>query len=357
MPGFHERVSSSPQNDRCSAIARRWAATTWPDPSLEGALPGGFAHAVSVSGGTVAITSDGIGTKVEVAERMERHDTVGFDLVAMVVDDLAAAGVRPRAITDILDVDRLDESIVDRLMRGLAAAARAAGVVVAGGEIAELGGRITGYGNGMHFNWCATAVGEGSLRAAGSDRAPCSGDVVIALASDGLRSNGYTLARSILQSRFGDAWHRARTASGRLWGDALLVPSRIYAPTLIALAEAGVPLLACAHVTGGGLPRNLPRILGGSGLCVDLDNLTPPLPEMRALVELGGIAPSEAYEQWNMGTGFVLIVPREAATAALGIAGERGVRPRIAGTLSTGTGIRIDAWAWGMGEITFEGAS
>ena len=352
-----EQPSSQSHNDRCSAIARAWAATTWADLPQGGALPGGFAHAVPASGKTLAITSDGIGTKVEIAERMGRYDTLGFDLVAMVVDDLAAAGARPTALANVLDVDRFDESAIDALMRGLAAAARVAGVVVAGGEIARLGSRICGYGEGMHFNWCATAVSDVSLRPAASDRTLQDGDVLIALSSDGFRSNGYTLARSILNAEFGSEWHGVATASGRTWGDVLLTPSRIYAPAVVAIAEAGVPLLACAHVTGGGVPGNLPRVLGGCGLRAKLHNLPRPHAEMRELIEIASVRPHEAYEQWNMGTGFLCAVPPEAADAAIGVASEHGAHPRIAGTVSGGRGIYIDARAWGMGELTFEAPS
>lgn len=345
------------RNDRCSAIAHAWAATTWPDPSEQRCSRGAFAHVVPTSGRSVAVTSDGIGSKVEIAERMGRYDTLGFDLVAMVVDDLAAAGARPTALTNILDVDRLDEPTIEALMRGLAAAARAAGVVIAGGEIAQLGPRVRGYGDGMHFNWCATGLGDPFGRPTTPERSPRPGDVLIALSSDGFRSNGFTLARSILEERFGSSWHEAVAASGRAWGEVLLAPSRIYAPTVVAMAGSAVPLLACVHVTGGGLPGNVPRILEGLGLRAELRSLPPPHPEMIELIEVAGLEPQEAYLQWNMGTGFVCVVPPEAAHEAIGIAEDRGIRCEAAGELTEGAGLSIDGRAWGLGELRYEEAS
>jgi len=342
------------ENDRCSAIARKWAASTWPDSSDDGLSKSGFAHLVPSLARGVAVTSDGIGTKVEIAERIRRYETLGFDLVAMVVDDLAAGGARPSAITNILDVDRFDETTVDALMRGLAAAARAADVVVAGGEIAQLGERICGYGEGIHLNWCATALGDPLPVPA---RALREGDTLIAFASDGFRSNGFTLVRQILTTQFGPKWHAARAASGKTWGEILLTPSRIYAPAVLALRDAGVPLLACVHVTGGGLPGNLPRVFEGSELRADLAALPAPHEAMEELIELGGIRPKDAYEHWNMGTGFICIVPPEFGDQAVKLASAQRIRAYAAGTLTAGEGVTIDARGWNMGRLTFEAES
>ena len=351
------RVDSVSQslNDRCSSIARAWAETTLAQPQLSSPTQSDFSHAVMTSSGPLAITSDGIGTKVEIAERMTRYETLGFDLVAMVVDDLVAGGARPVALSNILDVDRLDEGIVDELMRGLAAAARTAGIVVAGGEIAQLGQRISGYGPGVHINWCATAIGIPHVRSEGADRPLRSSDCIIALASDGFRSNGFTLARSILDARFGSEWHLESHSTDIRWGDCLLTPSRIVAPAVMAAVDAGVSMLACAHVTGGGIPGNLPRILAGTKLRAELNDLWPPHCSMLALMEMADIAPNQAYEQWNMGTGFLCVVPKDEAIQAIRVLEDAGVHARIAGTLVQGTGIRISAHAWDMGELLFGG--
>ncbi|MBE0634791.1 phosphoribosylformylglycinamidine cyclo-ligase [Candidatus Bipolaricaulota bacterium] len=352
------RVDSVSQdlNDRCSSIAQAWAKTTFPDTGASAQTEGDFSHAVLTPSGPIAITSDGIGTKVEIAERMSRYDTLGFDLVAMVVDDLVAGSARPMALSNILDVDRFDEEIVDALMKGLAAAARTAGVIVAGGEIAQLGQRISGYGNQMHVNWCATAIGVPLSRIAAADRPPRSGDRVVALASDGFRSNGFTLARSILETHLGEAWHNASSSTGMTWGDCLLTPSRIYAPAIMRAVEERIPILACAHITGGGIPGNLPRVLPKDArLRVELDDLWPPHSAMRELMQMSDIAPQALYEQWNMGSGFICIVPPDVADEMIAVMQCSGVRARVAGSLMTGEGIHIDARSWGMGELHFGG--
>jgi phosphoribosylformylglycinamidine cyclo-ligase len=354
IPDRLSRVSQS-VNDRCSAIAQTWSQTTFSDSSAAENANADFSHRIPTPSGPIAITSDGIGTKVEIAERMERYDTLGFDLVAMVVDDLVAGGSRPIALSNILDVDRFDEAVIDDLMRGLATAARTAQVVVAGGEIAQLGSRISGFGNGMHANWCSTAIGAPMSVPESAHRNPKAGDRIIALGSDGFRSNGFTLARSILDSRFGEDWHRALTASGMSWGDCLLTPSRIYAPAVASMIEAGVPVIASAHITGGGIPGNLPRNLKGVTLRAELDDLWPPHPAMIELARMADIEPKDAYGQWNMGTGYLCIVAAEAASAALLHAKDFGIRARIAGRLVEGSGLRIDARAWDMGDLFFGG--
>ena len=347
------------QNDRCSDIARRWARTTLP-PAQDEDPGAGFAHSVATGLGPISITSDGIGTKIEVAERKARFDTLGFDLVAMVVDDLAAAGSLPVALSNILDVDRFDEAAVDALMRGLAEAARTAGVIVAGGEIACLGRRIGGHGPGMHANWCATAIGTPfhATQEPRQIRPPSAGDCILALASDGFRSNGYTLARSLLEASFGPDWHNAQRTSGERWGDSLLVPSRIYTPAVVALHSHRIPLSASVHITGGGIPGNLPRVLVGLELRAELDNLWTPHDAMLDLIRLGAITPADAYEHWNMGNGFLCILPPDAADEAIAVAADHGVRARVAGRLvdgHPGDVIAVDATACGLGRLEFGG--
>lgn len=349
-----DRVSQS-LNDRCSSIARTWAQTTRSNSASSAGAGDDFSHTVITTSGPIAITSDGIGTKVEIAERMARYDTLGFDLVAMVVDDLIAGGARPLALSNILDVDRFDEVIVDKLMEGLAAAARRADIVVSGGEIAQLSQRVTGYGDGMHVNWCATAIGVPFARKEDVNRPPRPGDCIVALASDGFRSNGFTLARSLLEGAFGHAWHNKFIDPDTTWGDCLLTPSRIYSPAMTAAMDAGIPILASSHVTGGGIPGNLPRILNGVALCAKLDALWPPHPAMRQLAKMADSTPEEIYGQWNMGTGLFCVVPPHAAETLVAVLATSGIRARVAGTFIDGTGIRIDARSWGMGEILFEG--
>ena len=339
------------QNDRCSQIAQTWAQQTF--TGNESAATDAFAHYLSIPARRIALTSDGVGTKAAIAERLNRYDTIGFDLVAMVVDDLVASAARPLALSNILDVDRFDEQAIDDLMRGLATAARTAGICVAGGEIAQLGEHVGGYGSAMHFNWCATAVGVPIERPAQRPSRP--GDRILALASDGFRSNGMTLARTALTAAFGDAWHNQPSRIGPRWGDLLLTPSRIYSPVLADLLADGVPMLSLAHVTGGGIPGNLPRALPPS-TCAVLDDLWPPHDAMIELAEVAAIEPSRAYQQWNMGTAFFCIVPDDAADDIVRSLEKRDVPARIAGVVAPGTGVQIDARRWGMGCIEFRGS-
>jgi phosphoribosylformylglycinamidine cyclo-ligase len=334
------------RQDRVSAIAFEWACRTFGNRAGGSGLPvlgtgGFFANLMDFAGTTIAMTSDGIGTKVELAERTGVYHTLGFDLMAMVVDDLAAAGCEPVNVTNVLDVDAVDAAVVNDLMRGLHDAAAVARVAVVGGEIAELGDRIGGWGSGMHFNWCATAIGV-----LPPGREPLDGrrvqprDAVVALRSDGLRSNGFSLARRVAAAAFGPDWHQAPCTDGT-WGRVLLTPSRIYAPLIIDLLRDGVGLTGAAHVTGGGVPRNLARLLRPTGLSADLDALFPPHPFMRELVRVGAIPAERAYRMWNMGNGMLLTVPPGSVDACLAVAAERGYPARVAGRVTAGPGIRL----------------
>lgn len=328
------------RQDRASALAFGWAQRTFGNRTGRLGLPvlgtgSFFANLMDFAGTTIAMTSDGIGTKVELAERTGVYDTLGFDLTAMVVDDLAAAGCEPVNVTNILDVDRVDPRVVDDLMRGLHDAAAVARVAVVGGEMAELGDRIGGWGSGMHFNWCATAIGvlpAGRPPLDGSRVA--SGDVVVALRSDGFRSNGFSLVRRVMAAAFGPDWHQEPFGDGT-WGRVLLTPSRIYAPLVVDLPAAGAGLTGVAHVTGGGVPRNLARLLRPTGLGARLDSLFPPHAPMRELMRRGRIRAEQAYRLWNMGNGMLLTVPPEGVDACLEAAAARGYPARVAGRVTT----------------------
>jgi phosphoribosylformylglycinamidine cyclo-ligase len=261
----------------------------------------------------------------------------------MTCDDLAAAGVEPVNLSNILDVDRLDERVVDALMRGLHAAAEVAGIAVVGGEIAELGERIGGWGSGMHFNWCATAIGvlpADQEPLDGSAVAP--GQAVVALRSRGLRSNGYSLARRLLAQAHGPDWHGVPSGDGRSWGEALLTPSLIYCPLITELRRRGVPLTGVAHITGGGIADNFARVLALRGLGAALDDVFPPQPFVLALQALGGVPEAQAYQLWNMGNGMLFTLPAEAAPEACAIAAAQGYQARIAGAVTAEPTIVLD---------------
>ena len=321
----------------CSKTAWSWAKKTFENRWNKTGMPclgaeGSFSNLMEYGDLRIAMTSDGIGTKAELAERTGIYDTLGFDLVAMVADDLAASGIEPVNLSNILDVDRLDHGVVDQLMKGLAQAARQSGMAVVGGEIAELGSRISGWGVGMHFNWCATAIGllpKGSKPIDGSLVQP--EDRVISIRSRGFRSNGFSLLRRVLEERYGASWHVVPCDDRSSWGEVLLAPSLIYCPLVTALLRGGFSLHGIAHVTGGGIPDNLQRVLDARGLGAVLDDIHEPHSFMRAVQAMGDVPEEVAYRLWNMGNGMLLVVPVDEAKRLCKFAARKGYMARDSG--------------------------
>ncbi|MBN1408396.1 MAG: hypothetical protein JW956_11435 [Calditrichaceae bacterium] len=309
--------------NHCSRIAYNWAkkSFTHREPGTGNPLmsaDGGFSSLMDFNGVKIGLSSDGIGTKIELAERTGIYNTIGFDLVAMVADDLAANGIETVNLSNILDVDFLDAEIVDQLMEGLYEAAKFASITVTGGEIAELGSRIGGYGERMHFNWCSTGIGilpEGKELIDGKNIK--SGDVVIALKSRGFRSNGFSLLRKIMENTFGPEWHKSAFDNNTSWGEILLIHSLIYSPLITKLVKQNIKINGIVHVTGGGLADNLSRILKINQVGAVLDNIFEPLPVMKKIQELGQVSEEQAYQLWNMGNGMLIILERDQLDAAL----------------------------------------
>ena len=323
-------------------------------------LDGGFSNEIRFGAERLGISSDGIGTKIEVAERLNKYDTLGYDLIAMTADDLIAAGFVPTNLSNIIDVNHLDYGVVDQMMRGLHDAANFAKVAITGGEIAELGNRIGGWsGAKMNFNWCSTAIGvlHPSLAQPLSGKTARAGHAVVALRSPSFRSNGYSLARKTLQNLFGDNWHEAPydgpdAAQYPTWGDAMLAPSLIYSPGIAALLDAGLPLHGVAHITGGGVADNFQRVLK-NGLGALLDNLFAPLPAMHRLCEVGGISPETAYLYWNMGNGMLVVTENASAAAVVTALQASGYDAQVAGYLTAEAGVTLRV---GVGELRYGAA-
>ena len=326
--------------DKCSKIAFEWAQKTFPNRQnligmADTRFKGSYANVLEYGDLRLAIASDGIGTKIEVAERTGIYDSLGFDLVSMVVDDLACIGAEPVNFSNILDVDYLDEKVVDSLMEGLYEAANVASISVTGGEIAELGNRISGYGSGMHFNWCATGIGILPSRKDPTDGSTIKpGDSIIAIKSLGFRSNGFSMARKILEDAFGDRWHEERSHSGIPWGQILLTPSLICSPVITKLHSMDVDIHGTVHVTGGGIAGNLARMLRKNKLGANLDNLFEPHSFMTELQELGGISEEQVYELWNMGNAMLVIVGSGEEEEALDIIRMNQYQGQIAGVVT-----------------------
>ncbi|GAA0605274.1 phosphoribosylformylglycinamidine cyclo-ligase [Craurococcus roseus] len=274
----------------------------------------GFKDPVLVS------STDGVGTKLRLAIEAGRHDTVGIDLVAMCVNDLVVQGAEPLFFLDYFATGRLKVEQARAVIGGIAEGCRRAGCALVGGETAEMPGM---YAAG-DYDLAGFAVGaaeRGTLLPRG-DAGP--GDVLLGLASSGVHSNGFSLARRVVEAgglRLGDA---APFDRGRTLAEALLEPTRIYVKPLLALHQAGL-LKAAAHVTGGGLPGNVPRALPG-GVEAVLDAGAWPVPPVFGwLAREGGIAADEMLRVFNCGVGMVLVVAPEAAeraAEALAAAGE-----------------------------------
>ena len=365
------------EGNAASKNAYHWAQKTFStragkpgEPAQD--LAGGFSNEIRFGAERLGIGSDGIGTKIEVAERLDRYDTLGYDLIAMVADDLVVAGFIPTNLSNIIDVHTLNYEVVDELMRGLHDAAQFSQMAVTGGEIAELGNRIGGYpGAKMNFNWCSTAVGvlHPSLERPLSGANVQAGQAVVALHSPSFRSNGYSLARRALTKAFGEKWHEAPYVDGEAriksaetdnqqltiynsstWGDVLLAPSLIYSPGVAAVLDAGLPLHAAAHITGGGIADNFRRVLK-NGVGAELDNLFAPLPAMQQLAELAGISPQEAYLYWNMGNGMLLVTDEAQAEAVVETMRAHGYQAQVAGRITAKTDVVLRV---GAGELRYE---
>ena len=263
----------------------------------------GFTDPILVS------TTDGVGTTLKLAIETGLHDTEGIDLVAMCVNDLVVQGAEPLFFLDYYATGRLSVAHGAAVVSGIAEGCRQAGCALVGGETAEMPGL---YG-GEDYDLAGFAVGaaeRGRLLPQGV--AP--GDAILGLASSGVHSNGYSLVRRVAADA-GLGWDApAPFAPGRTLGQALMSPTRIYVKPLLALHRAGL-LRAAAHITGGGLPGNLPRVLP-DGVVARLGAWTQP-PVFRWLAETGRIAPEEMLRVFNCGVGMALVVPDAAAATAL----------------------------------------
>jgi phosphoribosylformylglycinamidine cyclo-ligase len=282
----------------------------------------------------IAVSSDGIGTKVEIAERVSIYNTIGFDLVAMISDDLVSNGYKTVSLTNVLDVDYLNPNIIKELMIGLKCATEFAGISVNGGEIAELGDRVGGYGTNMHFNWSGTGVGVliPPLKKAVYGTDIKVGDKIVALKSAGFRSNGFSLLRSILKDNFGDSWH-LQMFENRSWGEILLTPSLIYTPFITDIIKSGFIPKGIAHITGGGVISKLKRVLP-RGLGANLDSLWEPFSFMNMILDIGSISKESAYQYWNMGNGMLLVCDEAVANSIVNYSKSSYVESKICGEVT-----------------------
>ncbi len=271
----------------------------------------GFVDAVLVS------TTDGVGTKLKIAIETGRHDTVGIDLVAMCVNDLVVQGAEPLVFLDYFATGALDVEQAARVVAGIARGCTTAGCALVGGETAEMPGLY----RGGDYDLAGFAIGAAE-RTALLPAGVAPGQVVLGLASSGVHSNGFSLVRRIVEGGDTGWGDPAPFAPGQTLAEALLEPTRIYVKSVLALHRAGL-LRAAAHITGGGLPGNLPRALP-QGVRAVIDAASWPRPAVMGwLAQRGSVAPDEMLRVFNCGIGMALVVDDAAsATALLEAAGE-----------------------------------
>ena len=275
----------------------------------------------------LALCCDGVGTKVIVAEQTGRYDTVGIDCIAMNVNDLVCVGAEPLAVLDYLAVEEPDAEVMRTLGAGLRAGAEAAGVEIPGGEVAQLPELVRGHPSPRGFDLTGAAVGTVALDAVVTGEAIAAGDGLIGVPSSGVHSNGLTLARRALLDDGGLALDdRPAELGGASVADALLEPTVIYVRAALDLLRSRIPVHGLAHITGGGLD-NLLRL--GSGVGYTVGDPLPAPPVFGLIQRLGGVGDDEMHRVFNMGCGFVAIVPAERAAdaAALLAAHHPGARP------------------------------
>jgi phosphoribosylformylglycinamidine cyclo-ligase len=272
----------------------------------------------------LATSTDGVGTKVAIAQALDIHDTIGFDLVGMVVDDIVVVGAKPLFMTDYIATGRVVPERIAAIVGGIARACAVAGVALVGGETAEHPGLLAP--DEYDVAGAATGIVEAS-RVLGPQRV-CAGDVLIAMASSGLHSNGFSLVRAVVKHA-GWALERHVAELGRTLGEELLTPTRVYTADVLDLIEAvrhgddGVHALT--HVTGGGLAANLARVLP-RGLVATVERSTWQVPPIFGLIRALGTVPTGDLEAtFNLGVGMVALVAPDVADAALARLAARGL--------------------------------
>lgn len=291
-------------------------------------VPQGYRQPVLVSG------ADGVGTKLKIAQALNRHETIGVDLVAMCVNDILTSGAEPLFFLDYLATGKLDPEQLAQVVTGIAQGCRQAGCALLGGETAEMPGF---YGAG-EYDAAGFAVGivEKSQLLTG-ERVQV-GDRLIALASSGAHSNGYSLIRKVVESAGCDWRDCPPELGGASLGESFLTPTAIYVQPILALLKSGLPVHGLAHITGGGLPENLPRCLGpGQGAELQAESWAVPA-LFRWLARQGQIAAAAMLETFNLGIGLIAVVPPESAECSLEFLQNQGLEAWDAGQVVAGAG-------------------
>ena len=270
-------------------------------------MPAGYQQPVLVSG------TDGVGTKLKIAQEINRHDTVGIDLVAMCVNDILTSGAEPLFFLDYLATGKLNSEQLAEVVAGIAQGCRLSGCALLGGETAEMPGFYQ-LGEYDLAGFCVGVVEKSKILDGSQVQI---GDVAIGLASAGVHSNGFSLVRKIIETG-GHSWSDTpKVLNGNSLGAELITPTQIYVKTILEFLATGAEVHSMAHITGGGLPENLPRCLNqGQSIEIELDSWSIP-PIFNWLESAGKVAQEAMFNTFNMGIGFVVIVPPDQAQSAL----------------------------------------
>lgn len=291
-------------------------------------LPSGYKEPVLVSG------TDGVGTKLKIAHTLNCHNSVGIDLVAMCVNDVLTSGAEPLFFLDYLATGQLEKEQLTQVVAGIASGCQQAGCALLGGETAEM----PGFYQAGEYDLAGFCVGivERSQMLDGSQVQV--GDVAIALPSAGVHSNGFSLVRKIVSEK-GFSWSDSlEIFGGQTLGEVFLSPTRIYVKPVLSARQAGLEIHGMAHITGGGLPENLPRCLG-KNQAVQINSQSWVIPPVfQWLAETGSVSPQAMYNTFNMGVGFVLIVPPHQAEQVITYMKLQNVTAFTIGNVITGSG-------------------
>lgn len=322
--------------DKCSQIAYEAAKRTFVSrkngigsPVIEDE---GFTGMMDFGDFYLVQNNDTVGSKAKIADLLKKYDTLGYDLLAMVADDAVCVGAEVVSISNTIEISKVNEETVRQMMNGLEKACLEQKIIIPGGEIAEMGNLIDGV------LWDATAVGILAKDKVINGLKIKEGDILIGLKSPGLRSNGFSLVRHVLKEKFGDNWFREPYYDQQSWGEAVLTPSKIYHNAILEIIgrykePRKIEIKGLAHITGGGIPGNLRRILKKKNFGADLFSLPIPEKPILKLQDLHTVRDPEAYRAWNMGIGMIAIVDPSDADKTMTLLGKNDVESMIIGNV------------------------
>ena len=314
------------QSDADQAVSRLVAAVDTArldGPSRQVDLSGHYAAVMKLDDRNgIALSTDGVGTKLLIAEELGRFDTIGIDCIAMNVNDIICVGAEPVAMLDYLAVEKADPEQCEQIGTGLARGAELAGIEIPGGELAQMGDMVRG------FDIAGACFGTVKLDSIIDGSAVAPGDVVIGLPSSGIHSNGYTLARRALEGL-----SMTDDRLGKPLGEILLEPTEIYVKAIMDLLDSRAAVHGLAHITSGGLD-NLLRLK--SEVTYEITDPLEPQPIFGLIAERAGVSEEEMYEVFNMGCGFCCVVPASDEAAALAVLRVHHPEARRIGTVAEG---------------------